>query len=106
MAFDLVPFWVTLKVFMSPASPSPPSPVPPRPRRRWVRRGLLAAGLLLLILVLFHRPLGHWAIRHFGGSALAESGITGEWKISGSLFDGLVVDDLRLTVRHAPARRI
>ena len=97
MAFDLVPFWVTLRVFMSPASPSPPSPVPPRPRRRWVRRGLLAAGLLLLILVLFHRPLGHWAIRHFGGSALAESGITGEWKISGSLFDGLVVDDLRLT---------
>ena len=53
--------------------------------------------MLLVLLLAFHRPLGHWALRYFGGGALARAGISGEWKTSGNLFGGLVIDDLKLT---------
>jgi hypothetical protein len=72
---------------------------------------MLCLGVVL-VLILFHRPLGHWAIQHFGTSGLAKAGITGTWKTSGTLLSGLVIDELKLhgndrsdlqsvTLRHA-----
>ncbi len=81
---------------MSAELPPKPASVPP-PRRPGWRRVVWGLVLLLVLLGLFHRPLGHWAVRHFGGQALAKAGISGEWKTSGSLWNGLVVDDLKLT---------
>ena len=96
---------------MPAASPPKAAPVGP-PHRRWLRRCLIAIGVLLLLLVVFHRPLGHRALMHFGGRALAKAGLTGKWKSSGNLFGGLKLDDLQLegdptsqvrslTVQHA-----
>lgn len=81
---------------MSAASPLQAAPATRR-RWRWARRALAFLGSAVLLLVIFHRPLGHWAIRHFGGGALTKAGITGGWKTSGSLLTGITVDDLRLT---------
>ncbi len=57
----------------------------------------MVLGILLLLLAAFYRPLGHWAIRHFGGNSLTAAGLTGSWKTSGSLLTGLSVDDLKLS---------
>ena len=80
-----------------------PAASPPKaaPVARWLRpslrRCLIVVGILLLLLVVFHRPLGHRALLHFGGGALAKAGLTGKWKSSGNLFGGLKIDDLKLT---------
>ena len=80
------------------AAAVPPQAAPLTRRRwRWARRGFFTLLLILLLIALFHRPLGHWAIQHFGRSALAKAGITGEWKTSGNLLGGLAIDDLKMT---------
>ncbi len=96
MPFELLGNRLDAALQMSAASPPPAAPVPQK-RRRWLRRAFLAGLGVVLGLVLFHRPLGHWAIRHFGTSGLAKAGITGTWKTSGSLLGGLNIDDLQLT---------
>ncbi len=94
---------------MSDVQPKEVLAVPRRRWGRWVWRLVAGGGLVLL---LGHRPLGHWAIRHFGSAALAKGGMASEWKTSGSLWGGLVVDKLKLvgdeasgvtgvTLRHA-----
>lgn len=72
---------------------------------------MVLAGLILL-LVIFFKPLGYWALQHFGTGALKDAGLSGTWKSSGTLLTGLRLDEVKLagnesaqvrsvTLRHA-----
>ena len=54
-------------------------------------------GVLLVLLILFYRPLGHWALLHFGSEALEKAGVTGTWKTSCTLLTGLSIDQVKMT---------
>ncbi|MDB6071714.1 MAG: hypothetical protein JWL81_2885 [Verrucomicrobiales bacterium] len=81
---------------MTAVNPPPASPAP-RPRRRWLRRVLVVLAALIVLLVIFFKPLGYWALQHFGTGALAEAGLSGSWKSSGTLLTGLKLDEVKLT---------
>jgi hypothetical protein len=62
-----------------------------------VKRGLLGLLVLGAGVVVFHRPLAHWAIRHFGGRAAERAGLRASWTSSGSVLGDLAFEGVRVT---------
>ena len=75
---------------------SPSTSIPkPRRFRRWVWRLLLASVVLAATLVAFHRPLIMASLNRFGPKGAKMAGIEITWKVEGSLWSDLVINDLK-----------
>ncbi len=77
--------------------PDPGAKPPSRRWRRWLKRGLWTGFWLLLVLIIFHRPILRFVLQRGAPLAAESGGMKLEWKVDGSVIDGLDLKGVTVT---------